>query len=228
MMDEALEIVKSDYLATGQLKDIWSNPVVKTIIGLIPRLSTAVSSGVEQLIERRQKEKLEELFEIVLKDGEITMDDVQDVDCIMEFAKTIDVVNRLIRNDKIVYMANLLKSSIKEKERDVDEFEELLNKLAALSVREIELLYLLYEEEERICSRADNHGKAFDPEKSWKAFIDKAKVKYGLNESEIVSKMLGIMRTGFCMSEWRSYLSARSALVMYTSPEYRRLLEKIQ
>ena len=227
-MSEAFEVVKSEYQATGEWKDIWENPVIKCITGCIPFLSAGLDSGLTQMIEERQRKKLEMLFGLILEDGEITVDDVQDVDCIMEFAKTIDVVNRLIRNDKIKYLANLLKNSIKEKEKDIDEFEELLNKLAELSLREIDLLHLLYEEEEELRIENSDHEKVIDYEKSWKSFLEKAKEKYGMNASDIVSKMLGIMRTGFCMSEWRSYLSARSALVMYTSPEYRRLLNKIR
>lgn len=227
-MREDFEIIKNEYVVNNEIKDIWENPVVKCIASYVPFLSSGIDYGLGKAIETRQKKKLETLFEIILEDGTITMDDINDVDCIMEFVKTIEVVNKLIRNDKVKYLANLLKNSIKDKEKDVDEFEELLNKLATLSLRELDLLYLLYEEEERIILSDSSNQNVFDPEESWKAFIDKAKLTFGLNDSEVISKMLGIMRTGFCVSEWRTYLNARSALVMYTAPEYRKLLKKIQ
>lgn len=145
-MREDFEIIKNDYIANNEIKDIWENPVLKCIVSYVPFWSSGIDYGLGKAIEIRQKKKLEMLFEIILEDGTITMEDINDVDCIMEFAKTMEVVNKLIRNDKVKYLANLLKNSIKDKERDVDEFEELLNKLATLSLRELDLLNLLYEE----------------------------------------------------------------------------------
>ena len=142
-MNEELEIIKSEYNTMTEIKDIWENPLVKCIISHIPFISSGIDSGLAKEIEKHQRKKLEMLFEIILEDDAITMDDVKDVDCIMLIAKTIDVVNRLIRNEKVVYLAKLLKNSIKDKQRNIDEFEETLNKLAGLSLREIDLLYLL-------------------------------------------------------------------------------------
>lgn len=90
-------------------------------------------------------------------------------------------------------------------------------------MREIELLYLLYEAE----NKNMNGQKLFNKNESWKAFMNEAKSLYGLNESEIISKMLGIMRTGFCICEWKANLSD-TGIVVYTAPEYRNMLRKIQ
>lgn len=227
-MNEEVEVLKSEYNATIEMKDIWENPVVKSIISFIPLISSSIDSGVAKAIELRQKKKLEELFKILLEDDDITMEEVADVDCIMEIAKTIDVVNKLIRNEKVKYLAKLLKNSIKDSEGNVDQFEESLNKLEELSLREIDLLYLLFLEEENICKSDNNNEKIFNPDESWKAFVDKVKVSYELNESEVISIMLGIMRTGFCIAEWKTYLNGKAEINVYTSPEYRKLLRKIQ
>lgn len=72
-----------------------------------------------------------------------------------------------------------------------------------------------------------NDQKLFNKNESWKAFMNEAKLLYGLNESEIISKMLGIMRTGFCICEWKAHLSD-TGIVVYTAPEYRNMLRKIQ
>lgn len=228
MMSEGFEIIKNDYVVSDEIKDIWENPVVKCIVSHIPFFSSEIEYGLGKALEIRQKKKMEQLFEIILEDDSVTIDDINDVDCIMEFAKTIDVVKKLIRNEKVKYLARLLKNSIKDEDRDVDEFEELLNKIDTLSLRELDLLHLMYEEEQRITFQDRTNQSHFNPEESWKAFLEKAKVKYELNDSEIISKMLGIMRTGFCVSEWRTYLNARATLVMYTAPEYHKLLERIQ
>lgn len=227
-MREESEIAKTSYQAASDIKDIWENPLVQFIVSHISSIFPAVSPGIEKALEMRQKKKLEELFEIVLEDGTITLEDLQDVDCIMEFAKTIDVVNRLIRNDKVEYLAKLLKNSIQDKERDVDEFEELLDKIATLSLREMELLHLLYEEEERAYQEELIEATGYNQQRVWQSFVEKAKSKYELVENEVNSKMLGIMRTGFCIGEWRTYLGGSARLVMQISPDYRRLLERIQ
>lgn len=226
-MNEEFESIKSDFSVMTEIKDIWENPVVKFLLQFIPFASSSVDSAIGKEIEIRQKNKLEQLFEILLKDNSITIDDLEDVDCIMEFAKTIEVVNRLIRNDKVKYFANLLKNSIKDKERNIDDFEESLSKFSTLSVREIDLLYLLYRTENKIMSMDNNGQMVFNKNESWKAFMNEAKSLYGLNESGIISKMLGIMRTGFCICEWKANLSD-TGLVVYTAPEYRNLISKIQ
>lgn len=221
-MNEEFEIVKSELNATTEMKDIWENPVVKFILQFIP-IPTGADSAIGKAFEIRQRKKQEQLFKIILEDDAITINDVNDVECIMVFAKTIEVVNRLIRNDKIKYLAYLLKNTIKDKKRNIDEFEELLSKFSTLSVREIELLHLLYEAE----NKNMNGQKLFNKNESWKAFMNEAKSSYGLNESEIVSRMLGIMRTGFCICEWKANLSD-TGIVVYTAPEYRNMLRKIQ
>ncbi len=227
-MDEKTELKKASYNTMTEIKDIWNNPVVKDLLRIMPFRFLDIDNMIEREIEMLQKKKLEEFFEILLEDNAITLDDIKDVDCIMETAKTIEVINRLIRNDKVKYLANLLKDSIKNKKRDIDEFEELLNKLDALSMREIDLLYLLYQEEEKKTGFDNNGQKVFNLEDSWEAFVNEAKLKYGLNDSEVISVMSGIMRTGFCIGEWRVYLNARAVMIIYTSPEYRKLLKKIR
>ncbi len=230
MMNEELELVKSEYNGMNEVKDIWENPIVKQIISCIPFISAGIDSGIEKSIEMHQKKKLEELFKIILEDGnyDVIMENINDVECIMEIAKTIDVVNRLIRNDKVKYLGRLLKNSILDSERNVDEFEELLNKLSELSLREIEMLHCLYGEEENIDNTNSNNEKDFDRDEAWRAFVEKVKLKYELDKSEIISIMLGIMRTGFCIAEWRTYLNGFATVVMYTSPEYKKMLKKIQ
>ena len=226
-MNEKFEVAKSDLNAVNEIKDIWENPVVQFLLEHIPFLPSGSDSVIGREIERRQKEKLGQVFEILLKDDAITLDDVNDVDCIMEIAKTLDVVNRLIRNEKVKYLANLLKNSIKNKERDIDKFEEALSKFSTLSLREIELLYLLYQAENQNMRNDGGTGqRVFNRNESWKMFREEAKSEYGLNDSEIISKMLGIMRTGFCICEWKANLSD-AGMVVYTAPEYRKLLDNI-
>lgn len=225
-MNEKFETVKNDLKDIEKVNNIWEHPVVKGVVSLIPYVSPIIDSGIEKMIEKCQKKKIEELFELILEDGTITINDIEDVDNILKIAKTIDVVNKLIRNGKIKYMANLLKNSIREKDDNCDVFEERLKKLDSLSVREIELLSLLYLEEQKT-NTTDNIGnEMMNPNEAWQNFVSISKTKYSFNDTEINSIMLGIMRTGFCMCEWKFGFSS-AGLMMYTTPEYHELLKRI-
>lgn len=60
--------------------------------------------------------------------------DVNDIEFIMNFKRTLDAVNRLANNDKVVYFANLLKNGyMKENKISNDEYEENLRILGELS-----------------------------------------------------------------------------------------------
>lgn len=56
----------------------------------VPFLSLGIDYGLGKAIEIRQKKKLEMLFEIILEDGTITMDDINDVDCIKNKERDVD------------------------------------------------------------------------------------------------------------------------------------------
>lgn len=70
---------------------------------------------------------------------------VNDIEFILNFAKTIEAVNRLASNDKVKYFANLLKNGYFVSEKILnDTFDEYLHLLSVLSYREIEYLWFLY------------------------------------------------------------------------------------
>ena len=48
----------------------------------------------------------------------------------------------------------------------------------SLSFREIQLLYLLYNEEEKIKQVNNNKEEVFNPKKSWEDFVNKADPDY--------------------------------------------------
>lgn len=224
-MNERFDSIRDDVEGIQKINSIWENPIIQGVVGSIPYVATAIDSVVKNRLEYYQRKKIEELFNIILEDNSITMSDIQNVDSIMKIAKTIDIVNRLMSNEKVKYMANLLKNSIKEQDNS-DLFEEQLRKLDTLSVREIELLYLLYLEEQKT-KLTDNEGnEKINPDIAWKNFVTVSKEKYSLNDTDINSIMLGIMRTGFCVCEWKFGFST-SGLIMYTTPEYHKLLQKL-
>ena len=128
---------------------IFNNPVTKNLLAIynvvIP-FGEVVTTNVEMIIDGFTKEKHKEFLETILSDNKlITTIDVTDVEFIMNFKKTLDAVNRLSNNDKIVYFANLLKNGYMKEERiSNDDYEENLRILSELSFRELNYVFFLY------------------------------------------------------------------------------------
>ena len=80
--------------------------VFRTIVPFGDVIDTNINEIVSNFIKQKQ-----EIFlnEILKNDIELCTVDVNDVEFIMNFKKTLDAVNRLSNNDKIKYFANLLK-----------------------------------------------------------------------------------------------------------------------
>lgn len=233
-MNEELEKCKAELKKAETAESIFDHPAVQFIesmLGMIPVVDAGVNC-VDAAVKKRlidfRTSKQEELFEIIFADNSITIEDVSDVTVLMEFAKVLDAVNRLSRNGKVKYFAGLLKSSIPEiRTGNVDEFEEWMDHLGWLSVREIRLLKLLYCCEEKCRVKSMNNGEKFNVSDSWNTFVVKAKEQYGFNETETATAMMAITRSGFCMSEWNATLNNSGTLVIYTTPSYRKFLKRI-
>lgn len=140
-----------------------------------------------------QNEKRNKFYDIVLEDKVmITNDKVQNITFIMEFLRTMDVINRVSQNDKVAYIAKLFKKSFVIKninEFDVDRYEEYLHRLDYLSLKEIDLLISLLK-------YSDIHNKEYHDE--WYTFKTMIAKKLLIPEDEIVSIFSGLCNTGFC------------------------------
>lgn len=122
----------------------------------------------------------------------ITNDKVQNITFIMEFLRTMDVINRVSQNDKVAYIAKLFKKSFVIKninEFDVDRYEEYLHRLDYLSLKEIDLLISLLK-------YSDIHNEEYHDE--WYTFKTMIAKKLLIPEDEIVSIFSGLCNTGFC------------------------------
>lgn len=71
-MSEEFEIVKSELNATTEINDIWENPVVKFVLQFIP-IPTGADSAIGKAFEIHQTKKQEQLFEMILENGTITI-----------------------------------------------------------------------------------------------------------------------------------------------------------
>lgn len=227
-MSEDFELVKAEYNSTVEIEEIYSNPAVSFLmesIKLIPAVGNLVNNSIKAVIEMHQKKKLNQLLTLIFNDNSITIEDVKDVKVIMEFAKMIDIVNRLTRNEKIKDFASLFKSFMSKADKDYDEFEEFLQKLNDLSYREKEMLIKLYKEQKKLLS-TDNSGKVvFDKEISWDNFLKAEEGSY--SATDIVSIMAGSMRSGFCICEWSMQWNGESKISFYTTPSFEKFMNEI-
>lgn len=181
-MNEKLEMEILDYNNLKELEDIGKNPVIQTLLSLIPGISDGVKAAIEMKIYETQKKKIETVCDLIFTDINVTSDMLMNVDFIIEFLKMIDVVNKLSSNEKIKYIAKLFRSSfIESPDYNTSEFEEFLYRINDLSLREIDILVDLYNNFDNI-------------EKFYKIEMD----KFMLNRATVNSILSGISRSGFC------------------------------
>lgn len=226
-MNEELETCKVDLNMKENLEDIYNNPVVQMLLSVLnvcPGIKDGVDSAVAIALSSFQKKKITKLLELIFRDSKVTMDDVKDVTVIMEFAKMLDAVKRLSRNGKIKYLANLMRGSICDiRKGEVDEFEERLESLLLLSEREIHLLEILFQCEEKNMPVKNK----LDYVKSWNDFLKQTKKIFSFNETDACSHIMAITKSGYCLVEWRSGLNNTGTMFAYTTPAYHRLRQII-
>lgn len=195
-MDD-LECLKDRLIVSERIGTI--NEPIDIILSLIG-LANPAAEGIKVLkdivvnkFDSFQNEKRNKFCEVVLENKVmITSDKVRDITFIMEFLRTMDVVNRISQNDKVIYIARLFKKSFVVRdisEFDVDQYEEFLHRLDFLSLKEIDLLV----DFSNYCKIHNN--KDHDEWYTFKTMISK---KMSITEDEVVSIFSGLCMTGFC------------------------------
>ena len=184
-----------------EFADIKNNPVVSTFITsvkpLFPFWGELVDGVVNEILTKNIIEKREKLLDIILSDTEmITTDMSSDVEFIISLKKTVEAVDRLVTNDKIVYFGNLFKNGYLNEERiQAYKFEEYFNIINSLSYRQLDLLALLhtYSTKEVLC---DDEKKA-DGER-WTLFKKDACVRFSISEDDLVAILKSTEKSGLC------------------------------
>lgn len=236
--NEKLENVKMTVYNAEQLEDIKNNPVVKaTILSLlkaVPMIGELLDGTIDAALTRFQESKRAELLDIILSDSEnITTEMVNDVEFIINFAKTLDAVNRLGSNDKVKYFANVIKNGYFESEKiDNSEFEEYLFALSTLSYRQINILIDLYVHEKNNVKEyngkdeTQKDNKLAGRFKPWKDFVDNVTTKYLITAEDVVSILSSISKTGFCNEITGTYFDY-SGGVFYITNSCKRFIKMI-
>lgn len=144
-MSKTFEDVKLNMKNAEAVVNIYNNPAVKAVKSLldkIPVIGALIDETTGYALQRFQDKKREEFIDIILSSGEnITSDKVNDVEFLINFAKTVEAVDRLSTNDKVKYFANLLKNGYFEEDRiNSDDYEAYFETIKRMSLSDIKLL----------------------------------------------------------------------------------------
>ena len=185
--------------------------VFRTIVPFGDVIDTYINEIVNNFIKQKQEIFLDEILK---NDIELCTVDVNDVEFIMNFKKTLDAVNRLSNNDKIKYFANLLKNGYMKKEKiSNDEYEEMLRLLNDLSYREINYIFFLYNFE----NKNDKENKNY-----WYNFMLEFEKNFQINRYESFEIYKRIANTGIICEELK--LESKTVTEKSNNEEYDELL----
>lgn len=200
MCDNKFEATKQELTDLEEFAAIKDNPIVKStilyVLKLVPVLGELLDSSMDASLTHFQEKKRKELIGYILSNDNITSEQVNDVEFIMNFAKTLEAVNRLATNDKVKFFANLLKNSyFTDDKTENDEFEENIDILSRLSNREIQYMLFLYEYQK------DNSQKE-DP--YFKGFGKKFSIKFNVGEFDYLDIYPKLTHTGFIQTLYKT------------------------
>lgn len=202
-INEDFEVAKASLQNVNELADIKNNPVVESVlmpmIKAFPVIGDMIDSAINVGMVEFQNKKEQELVEIILKDKyTITSEMVNNVEFIMNFARTKEAVRRLATNDKVKYFVNLIRNGYLSGEHiDSNEFEEYLTILNTMSYREIQCL-IAYKQ---FCDEKDKELKI---ENRWHQFVKDYKMPYDLDTESMYSLFQRIKNTGFIYESYAS------------------------
>ena len=184
-----------------EFADIKNNPVVSAFITsvkpLFPFWGELVDGAVNEILTKNIIEKRDKLLDIILSDTEmITTDMSCDVECIISFKKTVEAVDRLTTNDKIVYFGNLIKNGYLNEERiQAYKFEEYFNIINSLSYRQLDLLALLHTYSTKEIS-FDNEKE--EDSKRWMLFKEDACKIFDITGDDLIAILKSTEKSGLC------------------------------
>lgn len=183
-VDKAKEL-KNSHLGVG----------ISALLSLIPGAGPFIDGEINKKINEFQDEKRNKLIDTILcNNNNITSEMVNDIEFIFNFSKTCEVVSKLATNDKVEYFGNLIKNSYlvgAKVENDV--FEEYLNILNDMSVREINYLVFLKEKIDEM--------KTIKKKLKWHKFICDFEDKFNIPKENVYNIYYRLKRTGFVDEE---------------------------
>lgn len=190
----------------------------KSIAKVSPGAGNVVSvadDNLTKIIDKNVQKRRKKLVEYLqMASPTYTFDTISE-EFIIDFANLYSAVMRLRSNEKIQMMVQMFVSAhcdsdVTEKDDyDLEEYDEMLEKINRLSLREIKLLYLLHK-----------HGTTSNE------FYSESKEALGISTELINNMLLSITQTGFCKEKVGMYLGY-TGNQYYTTELYSRFLKMI-
>lgn len=191
---EMFENKKIELQNIDKIVRVKHSPTVSTFISLIktvPCFLDLFDDSLEYILQNFQNKKQQQLLDFInnTSEGIVTSDMVNDVEFIMNFAKTMKAVNMLTNGDKVKFYGNLLVNGYLSARGKIltDEFEEYLELINSLSYRELEYLLFFKEFSDRYTGKLVHQ--------SWNEFSTEFRNKFQNRDAYVVYKRL--QRTGF-------------------------------
>ncbi len=197
MNRDEFELTKSNLYNAESNKDAINNPIITLFLSLCPPVGDTFKNVINGVLETKITNNRNKLFDIIL-DGSscVTTDMIYDVELLTNFSNTVEAVDRLATNDKIVYFGNLLRNGYFNGEKiQADKYEEYFNAISSLSYRQLSLLALLYSHNK---NRSDDCDKPGSEIEFWNTFKEDACNRFDLSEGELVSILKATEKTGLC------------------------------
>lgn len=212
MMNEELEQAKLSLQNMNELIDIKGNPVVSSVlmapIKAIPGIGDLVDSTTDKMLENFQKQKEQELIDVILSDSHsITTGMVNDVEFIMNYARTVDAVRRLATNDKVKYFGNLIRNGYLSGEHiNSNTFDEYLDILNTMSYRELQYLmdYKMFCETSDAKSKSSKVTIKYKYNNKWYQFSKEYSKMLQITPNELYNAFIRIKQTGFVEEEYET------------------------
>ena len=139
MENEGFE--KSVYSLTSidRIKDNLAKDTILSVLSSVPVIGAFVDNNTEKLLTKFQHDKRQGLLDVILSEtAYVTNEMVNNVEFILDFAKTLEAVNKLSSNSKVKFFGNLLRNSYLSKNKAKNyEFENNFQLLLSLSYSDI-------------------------------------------------------------------------------------------
>ena len=181
--------------------------LVLSVVEVIPEVGS-VASGINKAIDfcrRKREESLAQKRELMAKEiinGQrfITRKGISDIEIVENFGRMIQLIDHTNINEKIEFAVRVfIKGCLSDRFVSTDIYEEYLQIIRDLSLREIKLISILRDIEEHPQAYENDDktkGETYEPVKYWKAFKKRAADELTIPEGYVYPMLKRIERTG--------------------------------
>ena len=203
--------------ALQKISNIYeSNPLIRAIVQVaispVPHgIGSAIDTYLTSKVENMREERLRHFFS-KLADGShvLTEELIQSEDFLHAYFSTLKAALNSRRKVKINLFAQLLLTACREQHLSSEKYEEFLNILDDLSVRELHILLILKNFEDaqtpKLDTNRENENDLQVANSFWKDFEAMVQNKYTVSSSELRAILNRLNRTGLYETFHGTYL----------------------